>query len=318
MPDQPTRPEFPEPDEVLVLATLATASVFAVFAIACRWFIDYQGQNLQLLLVAGSLTAAVILLRRSGRAGLPESLAKGVFAVCTLTALWLWSPGFAFSVLLGLPVAASLGLPPLLQKLGLAASIAHPAIDTSGQTAGRRPPAVRGAVDHTDSVNSDLPGNTDLPATVITAESHLPAEAATSDGHPGEGSAALLQDTDPDCDPWELVHMQFARDAALIRNVTYREQADGSCSVVALIRCRFANGRETRVLHLPFWPLLERAPEVYCRVASGPEIAIKTTEQRPHGLRLELRREDRDAEHPLEVVIEVVASVEAEASEHAA
>jgi len=115
-------------------------------------------------------------------------------------------------------------------------------------------------------------------------------------------------------DVWSMVQQQFISDQELIQNVTQWRQADGTRCLVANLRCHFSTADETCIVQLPFWPILDQAPEVFCRVAHGVEGTVKTTRELPHGLRLEVRLNDRspaaEAKLPTDLIVEVVATAE--------
>ncbi len=151
------------------------------------------------------------------------------------------------------------------------------------------------------------------------ADAALQAGAAVTEQQPAISEESdSLEEREAD-DPWLAVQDQFASDATLEQNVTQWQQPDGSRSFVANVRCRFQSPLETVVVHLPFWPLWNSEPEVFCRVASGPDAVVKVTQQFPHGLRLEVRLSDRTCPTPLpDVIVEVIAAASHDRAENAA
>jgi hypothetical protein len=64
---------------------------------------------------------------------------------------------------------------------------------------------------------------------------------------------------------------------------------------------------QTAVLHLAFCPPLESDPEVEVAALDGEGVAVRTTECRSYGLRIEAKR-GRQAASAASVLIEIAAS----------
>ena len=274
-------------------AVIALANVFAALSIALYWFVEYQGQVLQLALVVASLVTAVLLLSRTRSTRWWDISLDGSFAFLAVVALSIWSTGIAFAVTLILPIVGVLGV---RMWLGLSGR----EILLTNQNRTSQAIEMEAA---SEAVGSDLSDKD------IVEEDKL-TEAAV-DGEALEES---------ENQPWKIVQDQFQSDDTLLQNVTQWEDADGNRCVVANLRCHFSNAKETCIFHLPFWPLFEGDPEVFCRVAMGHAANIKTTQISPHGIRVEVRLDEGEAKSMpcRDVVIEVVASRESDAAECAA
>ena len=274
-------------------AVIALANVFAALSIALYWFAEYQGPVLQLVLVVASLVTAVLLLSRTRSTRWWDISLDGSFAFLAVVALSIWSTGIAFAVTLILPIVGVLGV---RMWLGLSGR----EILLTNQNRTSQAIEMEAA---SEAVGSDLSDKD------IVEEDKL-TEAAV-DGEALEES---------ENQPWKIVQDQFQSDDTLLQNVTQWEDADGNRCVVANLRCHFSNAKETCIFHLPFWPLFEGDPEVFCRVAMGHAANIKTTQISPHGIRVEVRLDEGEAKSMpcRDVVIEVVASRESDAAECAA
>ena len=274
-------------------AVIALANVFAALSIALYWFVEYQGQVLQLALVVASLVTAVLLLSRTRSIRWWDISLDGSFAFLAVVALSIWSTGVAFAVTLILPIVGVLGV---RMWLGLSGS----EILLTNQNRTSQAIEMEAA---SEAVGSDLSDKD------IVEEARL-TEAAVD----GE----VLEESENQ--PWKIVQDQFQSDDTLLQNVTQWEDADGNRCVVANLRCHFSNAKETCIFHLPFWPLFEGDPEVFCRVAMGHAANIKTTQISPHGIRVEVRLDEGEAKSMpcRDVVIEIVASRESDAAECAA
>ena len=283
-------------DEIISIATLCCATLLAITAIGCRWFVTYQGQGIRLMLVMAGLTAAMILVGRNGAKSPLERICIHAFAAFTVIALMTWSPGFAFALLVTMPVLLTLIVPPLMSLSGYQFQLTSPLeISESSRH-----------ISDSDGELIELP-NPVPPATQLSE--------ASEEIH-------VEDETCEEEDPWAFVHDQFSQDQSFVQNVAQWVESGGARSTVANIRCRFSTVDETCIVHLPFWPILNSAPEVFSRVVSGPDATVKTTHELPHGLRLEVRLNDRSNNASLDstkdVIVEVVASVAAETSEIAA
>lgn len=274
-------------------AVIALANVFAALSIALYWFVEYQGQVLQLVLVVASLVTAVLLLSRTRSTRWWDISLDGSFAFLAVLALSIWSTGIAFAVTLILPIVGVLGV---RMWLGLSGrEILLTKRNRNSQSIEME--AVSEAV------------GSDLSSKDVVEEDRL--TESTVDGD-------VLEESENQ--PWKTVQDQFQSDDTLLQNVTQWEDADGNRCVVANLRCHFSNAKETCIFHLPFWPLFEGDPEVFCRVAMGHAANIKTTQISPHGIRVEVRLDEGEAKSMpcRDVVIEVVASRESDATECAA
>ncbi len=274
-------------------AVIALANLFAALSIALYWFMEYQGQILQLILVVASLVASVLLLSRTRSTRWWDLSLDGSFAFLAIVALSIWSSGFAFAVTLILPIISVLGIRMWLGLSGREIMLAK--LNQVSQTHMLDAPNIE--------AGSDLPVEDIDPQNAIDDAAVVGDALAESESH-----------------PWKVVQDQFQEDDTLLQNVTQWEDAEGNRSVVANLRCHFRNAKETCVFHLPFWPLFEGDPEVFCRVAMGRSANIKTTQISPHGLRLEVQLDEgEDESMPCrDVVIEVVASRDSNAAECAA
>ena len=274
-------------------AVIALANVFAALSIALYWFVEYQGQVLQLALVVASLVTAVLLLSRTRSIRWWDISLDGSFAFLAVVALSIWSTGVAFAVTLILPIFGVLGV---RMWLGLSGR----EILLTNQHRTSQAIEMEAA---SEAIGSDLSDKD------IVEEARLTEVAV--DGEALEES---------ENQPWKIVQDQFQSDDTLLQNVTQWEDADGNRSLVANLRCHFSNAKETCIFHLPFWPLFEGDPEVFCRVVMGHAANIKTTQISPHGIRVEVRLDEGEAKSVpcRDVVIEVVASRESDASECAA
>lgn len=293
-----------QPRELLSVGTLLAASAVAVMAIVCRWYIEYQGQGLLLLLISASVMCGLVLLHRIDKGGLVERVCHYNLATISVIALLVWSPNFAFSILVCAPVLIAATLPLWFRVFGYE----YRGLADSGgpATSGRR----------------DIDAMVD-PGTGV----HLPPESRSiNSGIASEQleppAADAESDLESEHDPWTFVRVQFAEDSTLAQNVAQWHQPDGARCIVANIRCHFSTLDETCIVQLPFWPILDQTPEVFCRVADGPAASIKATQELPHGLRLEVRLDDRspaaasNLKH--DVIVEVVASVSSGTNEVAA
>lgn len=285
--DSENRPLFSatdlKPVELVSIATLVCGTVLALLAFVCRWTVDAHGQEFQLLLIAASATSALMILSRIRASKFVEQVFLFLFAGTSILALSVWSAGLAFAVLLATPVITTLFLPGLLKHAGYELRLNRLA---SSSTPGR--------TERLTEADSAIPSGT----------LNLPVESESqSTDHSGES------ETD-ESDPWLAIQARFVQDETLLQNVTQWRQVDGTCCVVALVRCRFSQSDETCVVQLPFWPVLGRTPEVFCRVTNGPEATIRTTHELPHGLRLEVQLNERTADGPApdDVIIEVVST----------
>ena len=281
------------------LTIYSSTAALALMALVCRAFVGYQGQAIQLLLVTAALASVVLLIGATNRdENSWTSFARYSFASLAVLNLIAWSSSFAFALLLTVPVVLSISFPRLFQlagwKLELNPLQADPATLTIEQA------------------NSTLASR---PTELVSA---IAAEESTASSSPSSTIAEPVDEQPAEDDPWSTVQQQFSVDTTLAQNVTQWQQPDGSRSVVANVRCRFSAPKETCVFHLPFWPLFTETPEVFCRVASGPNATIKATDSRPHGLRIELRLEETPSSFPVETIVEVVATCEASAVEQAA
>ena len=70
-------------------------------------------------------------------------------------------------------------------------------------------------------------------------------------------------------------------------------------------RCRFEAGQSVHVLHVPIYPPMQNVPEVDLVCESG-SVAGRVTETKKFGLRIELRRSERDGAEM--VLVEVTAT----------
>lgn len=290
----------------MMTTVLSLATLFVSFTIALRWFVDYQGVVLQLTLLIAGLTGSSILVARAQCTRWWEFSFDCVFAALVITSIWIWSPGFALSIALSLPLFTVIGLRLWLQITHIQfAIVSSRQIPSTTQVL--EPSLVEpvnesvedsGLNRSTDPEVLRKPANAEIVDAIDPTDSHLETEE----------------------NPWQFVQDQFKNDESLVQNVAQWHDQDGSRCVVANMRCRFSEPSEVKVLHLPFWPLMNTNPQVFCRVAEGLPATVKTTQVAPHGIRVEVQLDSAEAKSgtPCDVLVEIVASEEADTTECAA
>ena len=290
----------------MMTAVMSLATIFAAFTIALRWFVDYQGSILQLTLLVASLAGASLLVARANCTRWWEFSFDCTFTALVMISIWVWSPVFTLSVALSLPLLAVTGLRLWLQITGVQIAIlgTGAARSTSQSQQGLQDESNHALGE--DANSCAMIGETDSPPSAI------PGVAVESE--------QMDSDLESEQNPWQFVQDQFSIDDSLVQNVAHWQDQDGSRCVVANMRCRFSQSSEIRVLHLPFWPLMSSDPQVFCRVTEGGPATIKATQVAPHGIRVEvqLNVEDAKSRTPCDVLVEIMASQEADSSECAA
>ena len=290
----------------VMTVVISLAMILVAFTLALRGFVTYQGVVLQLTLLVASLMSSSILVARAQCNRWWEFSVDCVFAVLVMTSIWVWSPSFALSMTLCLPPVALIGL-----RLWLQIADIQFAIVGAEQ------------VPSTPQVDVPSPARSNDNPIDNSACAELAVEAITPEIPSPEGivSSSRTEATmETEENPWQFVHDQFKVDESLVQNVAQWQEQDGNRCVVANMRCRFSEASETRVLHLPFWPLMNSNPQVFCRIADGNPATVKATQVTPHGIRLEVQLDSKESQAvvPCDVLVEIVASEEAESSEYAA
>ena len=292
-------------DPVMTLI-ISSAMIFVAFSLALRGFVAYQGVVLQLTLLVGSLMSISVLVARAKCTRWWEFSVDCVFAVLVMTSIWVWSPSFALSVALCLPPLALIGLRLWVQIADIQFAIVG--ADQAPSTSQVDVPSL--------ARSSDNPlGNL---ACAELAVEQITSETPSPDGVVSPGQTEATMETEEN--PWQFVHDQFKVDESLVQNVAQWQEQDGNRCVVANMRCRFSETSETRVLHLPFWPLMNSNPQVFCSIADGNPATVKATQITPHGIRVEVQLDSKESQAvvPCDVLVEIVASEEAESTEYAA
>ena len=292
-------------DPVMTLV-ISLAMILVAFTLALRGFVTYQGVVLQLTLLVASLMSSSILVARAQCNRWWEFSVDCVFAVLVMTSIWVWSPSFALSMTLSLPPVALIGLRLWLQIADIQFAIVG---------AEQVPSTPRVDVPSPARSNDNPFDNSACAGLAVEA---ITPEIPSSEGVVSSGQTEATMETEEN--PWQFVHDQFKVDESLVQNVAQWQEQDGNRCVVANMRCRFSEASETRVLHLPFWPLMNSNPQVFCRIADGNPATVKATQVTPHGIRLEVQLDSKESQAvvPCDVLVEIVASEEAESSEYAA
>jgi hypothetical protein len=151
------------------------------------------------------------------------------------------------------------------------------------------------------------------PQAITDSETPSPSEAmqaapSLSAANSAEAAESEMADEEEASEVWQAVQREFVSDVGLMRNVTSWTTADGNETIVANLRCSIPHGARSAVAHVPFWPFLHSAPEVWCRQIDGPDAEIEVTESRPNGVAVELTL--KNGSPPADntaVVIEVIA-----------
>jgi hypothetical protein len=87
---------------------------------------------------------------------------------------------------------------------------------------------------------------------------------------------------------WQEVQQEFSRDCNLQSNIARWTSADGTQTLVALVRCRVAGPARTTTVHLPVWPFFPGEPEVYCRMVDGSAAECHAIKCVPNGVAVEV------------------------------
>lgn len=271
---------------------LGATTLTALVGFACCWLVDYRGHGIQLLLVGACLLSVTQMIPKSDSRHRFVRWQRFVLGIVSIVLFAVWAPSFAFAWMLITPVLVMLAGPILLRKSGYRFQLLE-IVDSPAPAN----PILGQVVD--PLIESSLANNeesiTDTNSDVTLQDDELPSEESTV---------------------WDSVQMEFQRDPTLVQNIACWQTSD-TRSVVAMVRCPFEDGQQVSVVHIPFWPVLQNQPELYCRVAQGSNAEIKTTDEERHGIRLEVRRTDLSCHD--EIVIEVVAtSAERQSETHAA
>ena len=101
-------------------------------------------------------------------------------------------------------------------------------------------------------------------------------------------------------------------DPSVVQHVVRTESAatKSGQTVEALsgsFRCRFEKGQSVHVLHVPIYPPMQNIPEVDV-LCDSESITCRVTEAKKFGLRIELRRGERDSAKIVEVEVTATAN----------
>ncbi len=261
------------------LVVIGGATAFCLLWLAFRWFYRPGGELLQMTLLLGAIGCSIVLYR--SRHGMPSAdmrlSAAGTalqiaFAFVAVATLAAWTPSVTLGILLVAIVVAPFFLPPRVNELAAEGAPTIPAAETSESTSA---------------------AGSDASAVLQTTEMQLCEESET------------------ESDNWTRMRDELIADPTIRQTMTRWQSDDGAESLVATLRCPFAAGQQSLTLHLPVWPFLPSQPTVYSDVVAGPDARINVSESRIHGIRLDIRLASQAAQ-PLELVVEVMATAEAD------
>ena len=271
-----------------------------------RWFFELHGELIRLAMFLVTLTAVGLItmsaVLESSRKPLrsPDenpwvdpNAVRWLFTGMLSMTLAAWSPSFGLAVIFITCLVASACSPYLLTWLGLE-SISN-----------RAPASESTEISHQEMEPAELAMN--IPSRQSVDHAEVSGVTANGESEPNDEDPITEMDA---TDPWEAIRQQIVQDATLSSNLTRWKTADGSEALVATLRCSFESGQQNQVVHLPFWPLFTGVPEVEAFVIRGPVAKIKTTEVHVHGLRLDIRLDEKVATHT-ELVLEVMIGYEA-------